>query len=266
MPILIAAAAALGLCVGSFLNVVIYRVPAGQSLVRPGSACPNCSHAVRPWHNVPLVSWLALRGHCADCAAPIAVRYPLVEAGTSIAFVAVVWQLDRMHLLAAVPAYLYFVAVSIVLAVIDLDTLRLPNSIVYPSYLALAALFTVAAIAQASVAPLLRAAIGAALMFAVHFAIALAKSGGMGMGDVKFAGLIGAALGFVSFRDLVVGALAAFVVGGIFAAVLLAGRRAHRSTRVAFAPAMVVGAFIALFAGGPISAAYLSLTPFAHAN
>src|SRR3954467_2863927 len=117
----------LGLAVGSFLNVVIYRLPRDESLVRPRSHCPLCGHEVRNRHNIPVLGWLLLRGRCADCAAPISVRYPLVEAGTALLFVAVAagfglsWEL---------PAYLCLAAVAVALAAIDLDAVRLPVTIV----------------------------------------------------------------------------------------------------------------------------------------
>jgi leader peptidase (prepilin peptidase)/N-methyltransferase len=117
----------LGLVVGSFLNVVIYRVPRGESLVSPGSRCPSCGTPIRPWHNVPVVGWLVLRGRCAACGAPIGVRYPLVEAGTGALFVALAARLDSLGLLSALPAYLYFGAIGIALALIDLDCRRLPT-------------------------------------------------------------------------------------------------------------------------------------------
>jgi leader peptidase (prepilin peptidase)/N-methyltransferase len=121
----------LGLLVGSFLNVVIYRVPRGESLLRPGSHCPQCDAAVRPWHNVPVLGWLLLRGRCADCRAPIGIRYPLVEVATALLFVAVT---ARFGATAALPAYLYLAAVGVALTMIDLDVLRLPDAIVLPSY------------------------------------------------------------------------------------------------------------------------------------
>src|SRR2546423_14532572 len=98
---------ALGLVVGSFLNVVIHRVPRAESLLRPGSRCPACGTAIRPWHNVPVLGWLLLRGRCADCRGPISVRYPLVEAGTAALFVAVT---ARFGLSPVLPAYLYLAA------------------------------------------------------------------------------------------------------------------------------------------------------------
>src|SRR5215210_2305964 len=131
-PMLLSIAGLLGLAVGSFLNVVIHRVPRDESLVRPGSQCPHCGSAVRSRHNVPVLGWLLLRGRCADCKAPISARYPLVEAGTAALFLAVA---AKFGLSWELPAYLYLAAVAIALAAIDLDVMRLPNAIVLPSYL-----------------------------------------------------------------------------------------------------------------------------------
>lgn len=259
MPILLAAAAVLGLVIGSFLNVVIHRVPRGESLVHPGSHCPHCDAAVRARHNVPVLGWLLLRGRCADCAAPISVRYPLVELGTSLVFVAVTAQLARLGLLEALPAYLFFAAVGIALTAIDLDVQRLPNAIVYPSFLVLGGLLTGASLLEGSVEPLLRAAIGAAALFAFYLALVVAYPDGMGLGDVKLAGVVGAALGFLSYPALLVGAFAAFVIGALGGAVLLLARRATGKTAVPFGPSMVAGALLAIFASGPIAGAYVQL-------
>ena len=132
--------ALLGLAIGSFLNVVIYRVPRGESLISPASQCPSCGAAIRARHNVPLFGWLVLRGRCADCRTPISFRYPLVELACALLFVAVTLRFDHLGLLSALPAYLYFGAIGIALALIDLDVQRLPNSIVLPSYPVIAAL------------------------------------------------------------------------------------------------------------------------------
>ena len=259
MPVLIGAVALLGLAVGSFLNVVIHRVPRGESLVRPGSYCPQCNAEIRTRHNLPVVGWLMLRGRCADCAAPISVRYPAVELVTAVLFVATTLQLARLHLLAALPAYLFLVSAGIALAVIDLDVHRLPNAIVYPSYLVMAVLLTVAGVATGSIEPVVRAAVGGATLFAFFLALALASPKGMGLGDVKLAGVLGAALGFLSYPAVFVGTFAAFVLGGLAGAALILARRAGRGTLIPFGPAMVAGALIALFASSPLVDAYATL-------
>ena len=259
MPVLLAAVLLLGLAVGSFLNVVIHRVPRSESLVRPGSHCPGCDAEIRNRHNLPVVGWLVLRGRCADCAAPISARYPAVELITALLFVATTVQLAQLHLLAALPAYLFFVSAGIALAAIDLDVQRLPNAIVYPSYLAMALLLTVASTVTGSFEPLVRAAVGGAVLFAFFLALAFANPKGMGLGDVKLAGVLGAALGFLSYPAIFVGTFAAFVLGGVIGAVLIIARRAGRRTLLPFGPAMVAGALIALFASGPLVDAYSTL-------
>ena len=128
MPVLIAAVALLGLAIGSFLNVVICRVPLELSLSRPASRCPACEQPIRRRHNVPVFGWLILRGRCADCRAPISMRYPLVELACAALFIAVTWQLARLQLIPALPAYLIFVAAGLALSMIDLDVHRLPNA------------------------------------------------------------------------------------------------------------------------------------------
>jgi leader peptidase (prepilin peptidase)/N-methyltransferase len=261
MPILLTAVTLLGLAVGSFLNVVIHRVPRGESLSHPGSHCPACDAAVRSRHNVPVVGWLVLRGKCADCRAPISPRYLVVELVTAGLFVATTVEVARLHLLAALPAYLFFVAAGVALAAIDLDVMKLPNAIVYPSYVALAVLLTTASFISGSFEPLLRAAVGAVALFVLFLALAIAKPGGMGLGDVKLAGVIGAVLGFLSYPAVIIGAFAAFVIGGLLGAVLLVAQRAGRKTLVPFGPAMIAGSLVALFASAPIAGAY---THFAH--
>jgi leader peptidase (prepilin peptidase)/N-methyltransferase len=256
---LLAIIGVLGLVVGSFLNVVIARVPMGESLVHPGSHCPTCDSAIRARHNVPVLGWLVLRGRCADCRAPISVRYPLVELTTSLLFMAITVQLARLGLLEALPAYLFFAAVGIALTAIDLDVMRLPNAIVYPTYVVLAVLLSTASALEGSIEPLARAAIGAVLLFVLYLALVLAHPGGMGLGDVKLAGVIGGALGFLSYPALLVGAFAAFVIGALVAVALLLGRRASRRTAVPFGPSMVAGALLAIFASAPLADAYVHL-------
>jgi leader peptidase (prepilin peptidase)/N-methyltransferase len=260
MPILIAAVALLGLAIGSFLNVVIYRVPVGESLLHPSSHCPDCDHPIRNRHNVPVLGWLLLRGRCADCAVPISPRYPLVELGTGVAFVGVTLRLAALHQLATLPAFLYFTAIGIALALIDLDCHRLPNAIVLPSYPVLALLLSAAALAQGDWSALLRAAIAGAVLYALYFVLAFSYPAGMGFGDVKLAGLIGGVLGYLSYSTMLVGAFSAFLLGGIAGAVVILSGRGSRKTALPFGPFMIAGAFIALFIAAPVIDSYRRLT------
>jgi leader peptidase (prepilin peptidase) / N-methyltransferase len=243
----------LGLAVGSFLNVVIHRVPRGESLLRPGSHCPHCGAAVRPWQNVPVLSWLLLRGRCTGCRIRISARYPLVELATAALFVAVT---ARFGPAPELPAYLYLAAVSLALALIDLDVRRLPNSIVLPSYAIGAALLLGAAVAGGDWTAAIRGALAMALLFALYFAIAFAYRGGMGFGDVKLAGVLGLYLGWLGWSSVLVGAFAGFLLGGLVGVALLAARRAGRRSALPYGPFMLTGALVAVFLADPIASWY----------
>ena len=256
---LVPAVVVLGLLVGSFLNVVVWRVPRGESVVSPPSACPGCGRPVRPRDNVPVLSWLLLRGRCRDCGGAISVRYPLVEAATALLFGAVAllvgpsWEL---------PALLYLAAVAVALSLIDLDTHRLPDAIVLPSYVVAAALLTLATFgpgAPGDAGALGRAAVGGVALFVVYLVLAVAHPGGMGFGDVKLAGVLGTYLGWYGWGSLVVGFFTAFLVGGVVGLVLVLTRRANRKTSVPFGPYMFVGAAVGIAVGEQVWRAYLGM-------
>jgi leader peptidase (prepilin peptidase) / N-methyltransferase len=254
--VLVAVAFVCGLVVGSFLNVVIHRVPRGESLLRPGSRCPACGAPVRARHNVPVLGWLMLRGRCADCRARIGPRYPVVELATGLLFAAVAYRIADLGLVAAVPAYLYFTAVGVALTVIDLDVRRLPNAIVLPSYPVLALLLTIAAAWHGDWWGLARAGIGAAALFGFFFAVAFAYPAGMGFGDVKLAGLVGGVLAYLSWAALAVGAFAGFLLGALVGVGLMLAGRGGRKSAVPFGPFMVAGALLALFVADPLATLY----------
>jgi leader peptidase (prepilin peptidase)/N-methyltransferase len=254
-PALLTVVALLGLAVGSFLNVVIYRVPRDESLVRPGSHCPHCGHEVRNRHNIPVFGWLLLRGKCADCSAPISVRYPLVEAGTALLFVAVA---ARFGLSWELPAYLYLAAIAVALAAIDLDVMRLPDKIVLPSYAVAVVLLAPAVLAEHSWAAATRGLIAAAGLYALYWILAVLPRG-MGGGDVKLAPLLGLYLGWLGWSSVAVGAFAGFLLGGVVGALLMLLKVADRKSRIPFGPYMLAGAFLAVFAAAPIAHWYTSL-------
>ncbi|GEK80997.1 prepilin peptidase [Agrococcus baldri] len=271
---MIAAATALtggfGLLIGSFLNVVIFRVPAGRSIVNPPSACGGCGNRIRPYDNVPVLSWLLLRGKCRDCSTSISARYPFVELLTGVAFVAVVlrfapWEAFEISTLAGIGAlaetlaFLVLAGIGIALAWIDLDTQRLPDAIVLPSYPVLAVLLGTAGLATGEYGDMLRAALGAAILWGGYLLMAFAYPRGMGLGDVKLAGVIGMALGWLGWPELAVGAFAAFLLGGAFAIILVLARRAGRGSGIPFGPWMLAGTAVAIFAGDPIWHGYLRL-------
>ncbi len=266
----IAALGVLGTLIGSFLNVVVYRVPRGASIVSPPSACGSCGHVVRAYDNVPLVSWIVLRGRCRDCAAPISARYPLVELGAALAFGLVAWRFaagpaeslaagDTASTLAGalvLVAFLYLAAVSIALALIDLDTRRLPNVLVLPMYVVGAVLLTAAAAVSGQWAALASAAVGLAVLGGGYLVLALVRPGAMGMGDVKLAGALGLFLGWLGPESLAVGTIAGFLLGGGAGVVLLL-RGAGRRASLAFGPWLLAGAWVGILAGPAIAGAYL---------
>jgi leader peptidase (prepilin peptidase)/N-methyltransferase len=260
-----------GLLIGSFLNVVVYRVPAGLSIVSPPSACPSCSREIKPYDNIPVVSWLVLRGRCRNCAEPISPRYLFVELGTGVFFALVAWRFwpfsndvtDAAQLvsgLLTLLAFLHLAAISVVLALIDVDTHKLPNAIVLPSYLVGAVLLGASGLISHDWGGLLTAAIGAAAAFALFFALAFAVPGGMGFGDVKLAGVLGLFLGYLGWGQLVVGVFGGFLLGGLFAIGLLIARRAGRRSGIPFGPWMLAGAWLGIAVGGPLIDSYLTLT------
>jgi leader peptidase (prepilin peptidase) / N-methyltransferase len=257
VPVLIAVVAALGLAIGSFLNVVIHRVPLALSLSSPSSHCPSCGHPIRNRHNVPVLGWFVLRGRCFDCAQSISARYPLVELTCGLLFVAVTLRVHHLNQLPALPAYLYFVAMGIALAMIDIDCHRLPNSIVLPSYPVIALMLTIAAVLQDESAAVFRVLIGGLALFGFYALLMIIHPRGMGYGDVKLAGLIGALLAFQSYSTLLVGAFLAFLLGALAGVIVIASRRGGAKTAIPFGPFMIGGALIALFIASPIARFYL---------
>jgi leader peptidase (prepilin peptidase)/N-methyltransferase len=256
---LTALAALLGLAVGSFLNVVIHRVPRGESVVAPPSACPACGARIRARHNVPVLGWLLLRGRCADCGAPISRRYPLVELATGALFAALTLRLAQLDLLSAGPAVLIFGAVGLALAFIDVAHRRLPDAIVLPAYPVIAAALAASAAWQHDWWSLARAGIGAAALFGFYYVLAFAHPAGMGFGDVKLAGVIGGVLAYFSWSALLLGAFAGFALGAGYGVALMATGRGGRRTAIPFGPFMIAGALLALFVAGPVAAWYSGL-------
>jgi leader peptidase (prepilin peptidase)/N-methyltransferase len=237
--------------------VVIHRVPRGESVLRPASHCPACGQPIARRDNVPVLSWLALRGRCRVCQAPISLSYPAVELCTGVAFVAVAVRLDQLHLRSALPAYLYFTAIGIALSAIDLKHHRLPNAIVLPSYLVIGVALAGSAWWQHDWWALARAGIGAAGLAGFFLAVALSYPAGMGLGDVKLSGLIGAVLGYLSVAALVLGGFLGFLLGALVGVAVLASGRGGRKTAIPFGPFMVAGALLAIFIAAPLWRLYL---------
>jgi leader peptidase (prepilin peptidase)/N-methyltransferase len=257
MPGLVVFSALLGLLIGSFLNVLIWRVPRGESVVSPPSACPGCGQPIRARDNVPVLSWLVLRGRCRDCAEPISRRYPLVEAATGLLFAVMALSLGLDPVL---PAYLYLAAVGVALAMIDIDTRRLPDALTLPSYPVGLILLGVGAVCDSDSGDLLRAALGGAAMFALYFAIVFAYPKGMGFGDVKLAGVLGLYTGWLGWGAWSVGVFAGFLIGGLWGIGVIISGNGGLKSKMPYGPFMLLGALLAVLVGQNLADWYLNLT------
>lgn len=235
----------MGAVAGSFLNVVIHRLPRGESLVHPRSRCPSCETQIAGYDNIPIVSWLLLRGRCRHCGARISPRYPAVELITALVFAAVV--LVRGFdddLIIELP----FVAALIALAGIDLDHKLLPNKIVYPL-----AAWGIVAVLIADRGDLVEHLVAGAGAFLFLFAAVLAYPRGMGMGDVKLAGAMGIYLG----ASVIPALLIAFLSGSIVGLAIIAREGAEaRKKAVPFGIFLALGGIVAVLAGPELIDAY----------
>lgn len=263
---LIVGLAVLGVIVGSFLNVVIARVPAGASIVRPRSSCPGCGAFIEGRDNIPLLSWLILRGRCRNCHEPISARYPLVEALTGVVWaVTGLWSLGQPGAWVSplLPTLLLVASAGIALVFIDLDCRRLPDAIVLPLWPATTAGLVLAGVLSGDW-PVSRALMGAGLWLLVIGGIWLATGGrGMGRGDVKLAPLLGLVLGWIGWGPASVGLAAAWLIGGLTAVILLAAGRTSRRQAIPFGPFLLIGYLIGVLAGSALLDAYLRGTGLA---
>ncbi len=261
-PALVAVAAValggVGLLVGSFLNVVIHRVPEGRSVVRPRSACPACGSAIRVRDNVPVVSWVLLRGRCRTCSARIPVLYPLIEAANALLWLSLglwAWAVGQGPLL---PLLLVLGSAGLALAVIDVQHHRLPDVIVLPLYPVTVVGLVLAGLLAGSW-PAGQAALGVLAWLVPIGGLFLVTGGrGMGFGDVKLAPILGATLGWVGLSAALVGVLAGFVLGAVVGMGLMLSGRAHRRSHLAFGPFLLLGSLVGLVAGSALAHAYLN--------
>jgi len=237
----------LGLAVGSFLNVVIYRVPRRESVVSPRSRCPRCDTQLSNRDNIPLISWLVLRGRCRTCGEPISVTYPIVEAATAALFVVAAVRFGT-HLV-LVP-YLLFFAVLLAVSVIDIEHLRIPDRIVFPALGASMVLIVVVSLVEDLPAAIGYAITGSIVYFVLLFVPHLLYPKGMGFGDVKFALVMGLYVGWLACSAFAAAyaVLIALVIGCALGAVLGIGvmvlQRRGRREPFPFGPALAASALL----------------------
>ena len=242
-----------GLAVGSFLNVVIYRVPRKESVVRPRSRCPGCGTQLAERDNIPVLSWLLLRGKCRTCGEPISARYPLVELLTGVLFVSVALRFGADWV---VPAYLVFFASLVAITFIDLEHYIIPNRIVYPTIFISVPLLVLAAALQDEWGNLGRAAIGAAAAWTFLLIVHLIQPRGMGFGDVRLSFLLGLFLGWLDLRHVALGLFLGFLLGALSGLALMVVRRRGRKDHIPFGPFLAAGAVVAVLYGYQLLAWY----------
>jgi leader peptidase (prepilin peptidase) / N-methyltransferase len=241
-------AGVLGTIFGSFLNVVVYRLPRRESLVTPASHCPRCGTPVKPYDNVPVLSWLLLRGHCRSCEESISVRYPLVEVATGLLCIGAVLAGETW---ADVALGIALILLVVPIALIDLEHRIIPNRLTLIGAIVAVVLGTALDPSGEPGRLIAGAAAGGFLLIA-----ALAYPGGMGMGDVKLAGMMGLFLGSAVAPALLVALVTGTFVGiGIIAR---RGARAGRKTAVPFGPFLALGAIVGVFAGQPLVDVYVN--------
>jgi leader peptidase (prepilin peptidase) / N-methyltransferase len=235
-------AGVLGAVFGSFLNVVAYRLPRHESLIAPPSHCPGCGEPVKSYDNIPILSWLLLRGRCRSCGEPISPRYPLIEALTAVLCAGVVLVDDTA---AGIALGLGLILIVIPAALIDLEYRIIPNRLTLLGAIVAIVLGTALDPAGEPQRLIAGAAAGGFLLLA-----ALAYPGGMGMGDVKLAGVMGLFLGRAVAPAILIALLAGVLYGGLIIA--RAGAQAARKTAVPFGPFLALGAIVAVYAGEPL--------------
>jgi leader peptidase (prepilin peptidase) / N-methyltransferase len=256
-----------GLAIGSFLNVVIHRVPLGQSVVSPRSYCPQCAEQLSWRENLPIVSWIWLRGRCRNCASRISVRYPAVELITAALFISVVAVSFASLETAQSPVAavelamaLVFFSTTLALAAIDLEHFRLPTGVITIGLAVTLSLQLTVSLLQQNFAQLLFALIGAAAAFALLLAIHLIAPAGMGRGDANLMALLGLYLGWFGLEYVGVALMLGFGFGAIFGVSLVLSKRASLKSRIPFGPWLILGAWASLPTAEHLWAWYLRLS------
>ena len=257
LGVLIGFCALLGLVVGSFLNVVIYRVPRNESIVAPRSSCPACGSPIQSRDNVPVISWLVLHGRCRQCKEPISIRYPLVELACALLFAGTAARFGHQWDL---PAFLVFFAGLLALSVIDVELMILPKKIVYPLTVLVAALLLLAAAVTGGWHHYVVGLICAAGWFVVFFVMNYASPRLLGFGDVRLSLVLGLALGWLGVGYVLLGFFAANVIGAVIGIILIASKRMDRQSPIPYGVFLAAGCAVAVFAGPELLRPFTNLS------
>jgi len=248
----------IGLAIGSFLNVCIYRLPRGESLIYPPSHCPECGSLIKWYDNIPLLSYLMLKGRCRNCSCLISPRYPLVEGLTGL-FYLFAFLFHRINGSSFILFFrdIIFISFLIPIFFIDLNDRIIPNSLSY-SILILGLLFSL--LTKSLLSTLLGMGIGAGLFLGIYLLGSFfLKEESLGVGDIKLAAGIGA---FLGWKDALLCFFLSSILGGVVAGLLLLAHVKGRRERIPFAPFLVAGAFISIFFGEKLIHLYLTFPIF----
>lgn len=244
----------LGLCVGSFLNVCIYRLPRGQSIMSPPSRCPQCGRTLRWFDNIPVVSWLALRGRCGQCGARISMQYPVIEIVTALVWLLIAWMTPPGWLLAS---RLVLGTALIVLFMIDLEHQLLPNAITLPGIVIGFAFSFVTS--PGPVASLIGILVGGGILYAIAAGYYwLRKEEGMGMGDVKMLAMVGA---FLGWRAVLLTLVMSSFAGAVLGVIIMAWQRGDMRYALPFGTFLAIGTLVAMLVGERMLAWYFAFYP-----
>lgn len=244
----------LGLIIGSFLNVCIYRMPRGLSIVRPSSSCPSCKTPIRIYDNIPVISYILLRGRCRGCSSVIPTRYPLVELLNAVLYVSVIW---RFGIGWYTPAYFAFCSAMVVITFVDLEFQIIPDAITLsgiPIGLVAGFLILIDPFVRASMLGFKNSLIGFISGGGLFYLIAVLSRGGMGGGDIKMMAMTGA---FLGWKAVLLTTFSASLIGSIVGIILIVFKGKGRKTKIPFGPFLSIGALITLFFGQEIFRYYL---------
>lgn len=257
LGLLIGVCAVFGLAIGSFLNVVIYRVPRNESVVSPPSACPSCATRIAARDNIPIVSWVLLHGRCRHCGAAISARYPLVEASCAALFSGLA---ARFGYSWDLPAFLVLFAGLLALSCIDIERMLLPKKIVYPLTILVASFLLLAAAETGRWHEFVVGLASAASWFAVFYAMFLISPRLLGFGDVRLSVVLGLALGWLGVWYVLFGFFAANLLGAILGLALIASGRMSRRDRIPYGVFLALGCGVAVFAGPELLAPLMHMS------
>ena len=245
----VVACALLGVCVGTYLNLLIDLVPGKRRVAPLRAACRACAASTDLPRRLALVPWLLRAGRCPSCSEAVSSRYALVEVATAALFAAAAL---RFGLDAALPAYLVFFASLLAISVIDFEHRIIPNRIVYPTIFVCLPLLALAAVVDGDGGRLGRALLGGAAAWALLLLVHLVSPGGMGFGDVRLSFVLGLMLGWLSFSHVVVGVFLGFLLGAVVGLGLVVVGGRSRKDAVPFGPFLAVGAVVAVLVGRPL--------------